>query len=82
MKERTSKKNRVKKKSEVKPNPLVLFYDIKFYLVYIGHTIVSLRIVTFSAWLSAGWPEWVAVKTAIDPDDLNTHLNKIFGILW
>ena len=42
---------------------MLIDYDIKFYFVYIGHTIVSLRIVTVGAWLSAGRPEWVAAKT-------------------
>ena len=30
---------------------MILFYDVKFYLVYLGHTIFSLRLVTHGAWL-------------------------------
>ena len=38
--------------------------------------------VTHGAWLSAGWPEWIAMQTSsIDPGELNTELNKVFGIM-
>ena len=38
--------------------------------------------VTHGAWLSAGWPEWIALQnSSIDPVALNTDLNRIFGIL-
>ena len=37
---------------------------------------------THAAWLSAGWPEWIALGTStIDPIALNADLNRIFGIL-
>ena len=31
--------------------------------------------------LSAGWPEWVASKSGVDPAEFNTDLNEMFGIL-
>ena len=35
---------------------------------------------TFLAWISAGWPEWVAeADEDIDPVDFNSEINRILG---
>ena len=60
--------------------------DINFYMVLVAYGIFVLRIQTFIAWLSGGWPEWV-VDDQSDPnnterkEEFNQRINTLNSIL-
>ena len=60
--------------------------DANFWMVLVAHGLFVLRLQTFVAWLSGGWPEWV-VQDPTDPNnsvqqnEFNQRINTLNSVL-
>ena len=77
-------------------SPLSLLKDITFWFVLFAYAAFCLRLrkqtfvyksvanddlVTFLAWISAGWPEWVVEDDDdVDEIEFNSEINRLLGV--
>lgn len=58
---KTSGPEQITKEKLVEPNLIIeLLSDPNLYIIIIAYGLFSLRLQSYTAWLSAGWPEWAS----------------------